>query len=79
MIDDERRLWVATERPSDIGGAVAVLEISDTAEWHTYAPRNSGLASGQVNDILQDREGRYWFATDFEGVSVYDPDELEAQ
>jgi len=78
MIDDKRRLWAATERPTDIGGAVAVLEISDTTQWRTYTPRNSGLAGGQVNAILQDREGRYWFATDFEGVSVYDPDGLEA-
>ncbi len=76
MIDDEHRLWVATERPTDIGGAVAILNTSDTAEWRTYTPRNSGLASGQVNAMLQDREGRYWFATDFEGVSVYDPDGL---
>lgn len=76
-IDNQQRVWVATERPAEIGGAVAVLDRSDGLQWRRYTPRNSGLASGQVNAILQDREGRYWFATEFEGVSVYDPDRPE--
>ncbi len=73
-IDDRQRVWVATERPAEIGGAVAVLDREDGLEWRTYTPHNSGLASGQVNAILQDGEGRYWFATKFDGVSVYAAD-----
>ena len=73
-VDGQQRIWVATERPTEIGGAVTVLNLSDGPEWRTYTPRNSGLSSGQVNAILQDRKGRYWFATAFEGVSVYGPD-----
>lgn len=72
-IDDRQRIWVATARPTDIGGAVAVLDPSADPPWRTYSPQNSGLVSGQVVDILQDRQGRYWCATRFAGVSVYDP------
>jgi sugar lactone lactonase YvrE len=72
-VDDQHRLWIATERPTEMGGTVAVLDATNDPQWDTFSPRDSGLESGQVNAILQDREGRYWFGTAFDGVKIYDP------
>ncbi len=77
LVDHQRRVWAATERPTEIGGAVAVLDMSAGLQWRTYTSRNAGLAGDHVNAIVQDREGRYWFGTEFAGVSVYDPQEQE--
>lgn len=72
-IDDQQRLWIATERPTEIGGTVAVLDVTGDPQWETFTPRYSGLKSGQVNAILQDQEGKYWFGTGFDGVKIYAP------
>ncbi len=68
-LDRQGRIWAATEKPAQVGGAVAYF---DGESWREYTPSNSGLVSGVVTAILQDAEGRYWFGTLHDGVSVYE-------
>jgi AraC-like DNA-binding protein len=64
-IDDAQRLWMATYPM----GVSVYSEQYPAHQWicHSYDNANS-LSSGQIHDILEDRDGDLWFATN-DGVS----------
>jgi streptogramin lyase len=47
------------------------LELQGRGQWRTYGVTD-GLAALDVHDILRDRDGNMWFATEGGGVSRYD-------
>jgi ligand-binding sensor domain-containing protein len=49
------------------------LELQGRGQWRTYGVTD-GLAALDVHDILRDRDGNMWFATEGGGVSRYDGD-----
>lgn len=49
---------------------------TSTGEWREMTPKNSGLGSGGIADILYDSYGRIWFATMGGGLSVWNGSSL---
>jgi AraC-like DNA-binding protein/ligand-binding sensor domain-containing protein len=67
FIDDAQRLWMATYPM----GVSIYSEHYPAHEWicHSFDNANS-LSSGQIHDIIEDRDGDLWFATN-DGVSCH--------
>ncbi len=70
LIDRRGRLWIAT-----FGGA-SILDRATGQTWHHQAERGSrrGLASPNIQGVIEDRVGDIWIATDG-GVNRYLPND----
>jgi ligand-binding sensor domain-containing protein len=66
MADRGGALWVATGFASR-GGVSRLWQ----GAWITWT-RQHGLAGEIARSLFQDREGRLWFGSEFDGIAVYD-------
>ncbi len=64
--DDEGNLWVASGIGSH-GGATCIKQ--NTVDTFTM---EDGLMGPRVRSLYQDRLGRFWFGSEFEGSAVFD-------
>jgi len=60
--DSKGYLWLGTD-----GGGVSKFD----GRTHKYFKKADGLASNVIRDVLEDRHGNFWFATN-EGLSFFD-------
>ncbi len=68
--DNAERVWAAVFS----GGIIIRNNRFPQYQWTRHLPGNSNsLVNNQVNYILEDSSGRYWYATN-NGVSRYDPE-----
>ena len=67
--DEGKRIWICT-----ITGGVLFYELaSPLVNQIVHQPNNSNsLVNNDVNSIIEDREGKIWFATN-NGISCWDP------
>ena len=72
LMDRRGRLWVGT-----LGGGIDILDSVDRNHRPRFIRLNTrqGLASENVDKLLEDAAGRIWASTD-DGLSVIDPDSL---
>ena len=68
-IDRREQIWVGADLPVGPIGAAAMF---DGQEWHDYSSYFSGFRHAPVRAIAVDLEGKIWFATLLDGVSVYE-------
>ncbi len=67
--DPNRRVWVCTYS----GGLSFFDQSSPLVTQITHSPNNSNsLVNNDVNDVLEDKEGKMWFATN-NGISYWNP------
>jgi ligand-binding sensor domain-containing protein len=65
-VDRRGILWVGTGFAGN-GGASRFFD----GLWRTWT-RSDGLAGGKVRSLFEDRSGRLWFGSEYDGVAVYD-------
>lgn len=80
MEDRQGRIWIASNTsgvsvwsnhaPND---APPVQNPEEETAWITHYTTATGLSSNRVTDLLEDRAGRIWMATD-RGLDVWHPD-----
>jgi ligand-binding sensor domain-containing protein len=64
LIDQDGRLWVATDQGLALRGA---------NYWLTFTPDNSGLVSNDLTGLTLDGMARLWIGTAANGINVFDP------
>lgn len=71
MQSADNDMWFAKYSQTESEGGVTRMTIGIDTTWTTYTTANSGLVSGTVMSITQDKSGNMWFGT-YAGVSKFD-------
>jgi two-component sensor histidine kinase/ligand-binding sensor domain-containing protein len=60
MLDHSNRLWICTDKGIDVKWGDKIAHIN----------KKKGLASDDINNVIEDNKGRYWVSTNDAGVNL---------